>query len=136
MTREKALSLDASDVTESNMLTVALALGREWTTKDAALYGVRRILALAKDGARKASGKAAAHVYTPDLSRVEDKATLKTFAAKVAGIAHTYVEPLEAVPAKEKPAPKSKAPAAKKPTLRKAAKVKPAEGGAVAASPL
>lgn len=119
MDRNAALKLEAEEVTPKNALAVLAALGKTWTDAEARTYAARRVLALAKDGARKASGKAAAHVYTPDLSRVDDKATLKAFSAKVASVAATYTSPLEVAPA-----------ARKAPAVRKAHKVEAPKGGA------
>lgn len=55
------------------------------------MYAVRRVLALAKDKARKEAGKAPTHLYKPDLNHVPDAVAAK-LAREAAGIIASYVQ--------------------------------------------
>lgn len=76
MERSEALKLSADDVTPSNLLAVARALRPKdepaWDLMSAAMYGVRRLLAVEKDKARRKSGAMPERLYSPDTSEVTD----------------------------------------------------------------
>jgi hypothetical protein len=74
MTQSDALKLEASNVSNKRTaMAVIAALGKEMTEEEAVVYAARRLLALAKDQARKKAGKLASRLYSPALDDVDEE---------------------------------------------------------------
>jgi len=125
MTFEKAVKLEAADVTEENALAVIEALrGEKIGLKEAAMRYARRELAVKKDVQRKKDGQHAARFYLGDAAALPTgiRKEARTILDKVNEQRGIALEKHAAKVEKARKAEQKAAPKAKGPKVRKVTK--------------